>query len=280
MNTVRCWIGTLLAIGSFFSLLGVPAGLAHSSPIQDPHLAVSPNSGLSDRQAVEVAGSGLSIQPADEVALSLYECPGRQFTDSCFLLTLGFGIDSNGSFKVSVRARSLVQGVDGSVVDCRSPSRPCRIVLRESSRTLATAILRLDPMAEPLPQPRVRVDPHTHLVEDEVVSVVGSHFPALSRVDVLQCASFRYIRLPCVPLTIDGLFVDSSGLVELELSLSETFVWAASSVRCPLTVCSLVMGGEGRWTAVPLHFESVPANPPSHAPILPVPAVTSPAFAG
>lgn len=149
-----------------------------------PALVVTPSTGLVDKQAVDVGGTGFTPSRSYQ----LEQCvAGSEAVRGCTDVHGYAWSDPGGVLDGSIVLRRIIDAPGGSV-DCASAPGTCELLAFASSPDAASlASLDFDPDG-PMPvPPSVTVEPATGLLDRQQVTISGTGFVGGAWVDISTC---------------------------------------------------------------------------------------------
>ncbi len=179
------------ATAALLVLVAVPAP-AGASPA--PSVTATPSTGLVDGQSVTVAGSGFA--PGARVGIE--ECPLDHAPFGCSGIEFTRTADANGAFSSSITVFTRFQDV-GPLVDCLTVSGGCTL---EVNRFTEDVVVPISFASGQPPARSVTATPHTGLLDHEVITARGAHFPGGQKLLLAECfapSNPPYVRSVCGP---------------------------------------------------------------------------------
>lgn len=265
----RVWaviaVGVLLATGP----TGAVAGAADA-----PAISVTPNTGLTDLQKVQVDGTG--FPPQSPVAG--FECQaGATGQQGCDFTSFTIGLtDANGAVHFSISVRRMIS-LRRKRIDCATAGA-CEIRAENVAGTeTAVAPITFDANVPPI-VPKLTVTPATGLGDHQLVRLDGTGFTPGGSALVLECATKKARRRAgaCAYTTNRSAVIDANGkfrirnfaLARLLSTFSEsdgeigTLDCAAKAGTCSVMAETEDLGGPA--TLAPLSFDpAIPAITPT-----------------
>ncbi len=214
-------------------------------------IAVTPRTGLADRQPVEVTLVGLT----NWHYLSQCVVDDGETTDSCIELANEYDPVRRTITTFTTTVRRFVNGTD-----CAAEPRSCAVVVNYSDgdgygydeqQQQKRKLLTFDPDAEPFPGPAVTVTPSTGLSNGDLVSVDGSGFRPSTGVYVGVCEAgidvdniFEF-EGQCASEPAGFTEIDDTGSFNIEFAvLSEYEASDGSTLDCLVSGC-VVLATDG-----------------------------------
>jgi hypothetical protein len=195
-----------------------PLAFDDSIPLPPPpSIIVTPDTGLADRQVIDVAGSG--FVPHDYVILSQCESGSTPFSSGCASAVYRQAeIESDGTFETTMQVRTKLDTYEPSTgeprtVDCAAAAGACDVnVIDGNDSTLsASAPLAFDPNAPALPAPTASVSPSSGLVDGQTVDVSAHGMPPGASVVLVQCKAGTVDQSGCDLSSVQTAGVDDQG---------------------------------------------------------------------
>jgi acetyl esterase/lipase len=267
-------------------LLARPAGgdEGRAAPLlPTPSLDVAPNVGLTDGQAVAVAGSGFA---PEHTSVGLVQCAadpaGEAGCDS--FSSAAAEIAEDGSFSADMTVYALIHTAGQGTVDCRVPARCVLVASSDPGNPAATveAPIAFDPGRPLLPPATLTLSPATGVVDGQAVRAAGNGFrpPAAggagddrSVAQLYQCAPTPSWDT-CRAVAEGSVPVEPDGTIGREVPVLAKLRIGAGEVDCRTSVepCLLVAAEPSlgsRWVATAeLGFDP-------DAPLLPDPEIVA-----
>lgn len=267
---MRALLVVLLALGVVIGASPASAQAPMPTAVPDPEatasIAVTPDTGLVDEQAVFVEGTGF---PADtELFVSECSvgasprCASVSLADPGFLGSIR--TDASGEFSGEAVVQAVIESSDGTTIDCRPAAASCILQAKEipgPGAVLAAAAIAFDPDA-PLGSPAtLTVTPSTNLRDGQFVQVEGTGFDPDGHWNIEYCQGVTAPRGPCRLIFIEHVPVDAAGEAAADIRLPATIELRDETIDCRTAACSLTMIDGAHVANAPVSFAPAPAAP-------------------
>ncbi len=234
-------MGLALAAGSL-GLLGVPTASASSTPT----VTITPNTGLTNNQAVAITGSGFT----PGAYLAAVECIGTAKTiTGCDLAPVYMNVSSAG--KISATFNVQTGTIGSGTCGTSATDANCLIAIGTTAEVLvASAPITFAIPASTPAGPSITVTPSTGLTNGQTVTITGSGFTAGDSLYAVECLATATSAAGCnttapTPITAksDGTLPSTTFTVKTGTIGSGTCGTSASDLTaCVISVSNATAG--------------------------------------